>query len=208
MAFSFGPNLGPNTKPLRRKNTIGGNIPCDNGVVVWEWEVYDGYWETFGPEVSTVIESKRNKSASLAPSGQVDSRLSNWIRDHVDMASMKVKDEIGKFRAIRRAVYPATSPVGRGVTWQWEEKGKWYNFDIDVCTYIDECRSRNIFDVSLLQVFDIMWRIDLKTMTKIGDCTGRTFRVREAFLPMPYPSLETVGTSVGDIAVPQLNRTV
>ena len=97
MAFSFGPNLGPNTKPLRRKNTIGGNIPCDNGVVVWEWEVYDGYWETFGPEVSTFIESKRNKSTSLAPSGPVDSRLSNWIRDHVDMASMKVKDEIGNF---------------------------------------------------------------------------------------------------------------
>ena len=87
-------------------------------------------------------------------------------------------------------MYPATSPVARGVTWQWEADvlGKWNDFDIDVATHLEENMNKNVTFVDLTtSMFHLPYHIDLNQMTQTRVNTGRTRKIRQAFTSMSYP---------------------
>lgn len=104
----------------------------------------------------------------------------------------------GTQRAIRRTVYPSSSPVAHGVTWQWEADipGRWNDFDIDISTHLEECWNKNISTVDLTGKFGVPYHIDLKNKTQTRIDTGRTRKIRQTFTATSYPLNTNSGNAV------------
>ena len=97
---------------------------------------------------------------------------------------------VGTTRAVRRTLYPSTSPVAHGITWQWEADvaGKWNDFDLDVASYLEECMNKNVLQVDLnSSKFMLPYYIDLKNLTQTRLHTGRVRKIRRTFTTTSYP---------------------
>ena len=95
-------------------------------------------------------------------------------------------------------MYPPTSPIARGITWQWESDilGRWNDFDVNVATHLEENMNKNNTFVDLTtSVFNLPYQIDLKQMTQTRVNTGRTRKIRRNFTSVSY-STDTGQSSV------------
>lgn len=91
---------------------------------------------------------------------------------------------------MRRTVQPSSSPLAKGITWQWEGDalGSWCDFDIEIINYLDECfvKGQTFVDLSKSKFF-LPYHIDLKAMTQTRIETGRVRNIQRVFTSVSYP---------------------
>lgn len=99
---------------------------------------------------------------------------------------------------MRRRVIPSSSPLAKGITWQWEGDvaGAWNDFDIDVAEYIDDCflKNQKLIDLTNSQ-FHLPYVLDLSQMTQTRIHTGRVRKIQRVFTLTSYPT-DPAGLSV------------
>lgn len=99
---------------------------------------------------------------------------------------------------MRRRVIPSSSPLAKGITWQWEGDvaGAWNDFDIDVAEYIDDCfiKKQKLVDLTISQ-FHLPYLLDLSQMTQTRIHTGRVRKIQRVFTSTSYPT-DPAGLSV------------
>ena len=104
----------------------------------------------------------------------------------------------GTQRPVRRTVLPSSSPLAKGITWQWEGDalGSWCDFDIEIINFLDECfvKGQKLIDLSKSKFF-LPYHIDLNAMTQKRIETGRVRNIQRTFTSVSYPKESSLQTS-------------
>lgn len=93
---------------------------------------------------------------------------------------------------MRRTIVPSSSPIAKGIIWQWEGDipGTWCDFDLEVIEYLDTCFLQGqqiVLDLSVSK-FRLPYYIDLGKMTQTRIHTGRVRKIQRVFSSMNYPT--------------------
>ncbi|XP_052802499.1 E3 ubiquitin-protein ligase DTX1-like [Mya arenaria] len=159
-----------------------------NGVVVWEWQNEYGQWRPYSPEICGFFESNKQATSPLQL-GDVDRNLYLYTADLQKCIQTRIGT--GTQRAMRRSIVPSTSPIAKGITWQWEGDvpGSWCHFDLEVAEYLDECFVKNprVFIDLRSTKFRLPYHIDLANMTQTRIHTGRVRKLQRVFTSRNYP---------------------
>ncbi|KAL4224215.1 putative E3 ubiquitin-protein ligase dtx2 [Mactra antiquata] len=165
-------------------------------VVVWEWQNEFGSWRPYSPQISAFLESNKGSSTPLSL-GMVDPMLYLYSIDVKGLC--QTRQGTGKQRPVRRTVLPSSSPLAKGITWQWEGDvlGSWCDFDIEIIEYLENCFTKGQLVIDLLKSkFMLPYLIDLKSMTQKRVETGRLRNIQRVFLSTSYP-MDSSSTSSG-----------
>jgi len=105
----------------------------------------------------------------------------------------------GTQRHVRRRVLPSSSPIAKGITWQWEgdTPGAWIDFDVDVAEYIEDCFHKRLMLIDLsTSPFRLPYHLDILQMIQKRIHTGRVRKIQRTFTKVSYPS-DTSGQQSG-----------
>ncbi|XP_053678979.1 protein deltex [Anopheles nili] len=168
--------------------------PPSHRVVVWEHEAPAvRSWLPYSPAVTQLLERAYGKNLTRVLLKDADPSLALYEVNLVQMQQSVSGASSVKNVAVRRCLYPASSPAALGIKWEWQSvlgKGGWNRYPLDIQSLIEQAWSNGEPMIDLEETaVGKPYLIDFTCMTYLNKSNGTVNHVRRK-KQAPYPLLK------------------
>ena len=173
-------SISPPRTPIKNafeRSISPQGIPCNNYVVVWEWETKPHRWRPYSPEVTQLLERAHVKKINKIYLKDADPLLCEYYIDMINFE--QVCEPSGETYPVRREYYAYTSPAAKGSKWEWGSNPDWHIYDMEVQTVIEEAWANGEQTIDIGQHFPgCPYIINFCNLTQVRRTTGAVRPIR------------------------------